>query len=99
MNSAVEVFLDIYDHARLDLTMLKTFVTMSELTTDLLYEYKYLENSHIYIKWYDAAIIYSKSKGKDIKERCKIERNLRKAWKVFIQSRVKEEPMVPDIPY
>ena len=90
--------MDIYDHTQLDISMLKTFIDITDLTTNNLYKYKYNEKSQIYIKWYNTAIIYTESKGKNLKERCKSERNLRIAWKNFIQSRVKEKPMVPDIP-
>ena len=98
METAVESFLDIFDHVPLQLTMLKTFVDLVELDTRELLEYLYEENSLIYIAWYKAAIIYSETKGKSLKERCKAERNLRLAWKEFIKSRVVQEPTVPKIP-
>jgi hypothetical protein len=98
METAVEVFLDMFDHLPLKLSMLKTFVDLVELDTRELLEYLFEERSLIYISWYKAAIIYSESKGKSLRERCKGERNLRVAWKEFIKKRVVQQPTVPDIP-
>ena len=98
METPVEAFLDIFDHVPLKLNMLKTFVDVVELDTVELLQCLYEEESLIYIAWYKAAIIYSEMKGKNLKERCRGERNLRQSWKNFIKSRVVQEPTVPIIP-
>lgn len=94
---SANLFMDIYGHCDPTLHMLKTFLdTTAPLTTELLHDL-HREDGAIYVAWYNAAIVYSDSKGRKLKERCRAERILRMAWREFLHSRERAKPLVPDL--
>jgi hypothetical protein len=94
---SAHLFMDVYGHCDPSLHMLKTFLDTTAFTThELLYDL-HRESRAIYVAWYNAAIVYSDSKGRDLKQRCRAERLLRMAWREFLHSRERIKPLVPDL--
>ena len=94
---SVHLFMDVYGHCDPNLHMLKTFLDTTALTPNELLHDLHRESHTIYVAWYNAAIVYSDSKGKTLKQRCRAERLLRLAWREFLHSRERAKPLVPDL--
>lgn len=94
---SASMFMDVFGHCDPTLHMLKTFVDTTTLTTKELLHDLHRENGAIYVAWYNAAIVYSDSKGRGLKQRCRAERILRMAWREFLHSRERAKPLVPDL--
>jgi len=94
---SVHLFMDVYGHCDLTLHMLKTFLDTTALATTELLQDLHRENCKVYVAWYNAAIVYSDSRGRTLKQRCRAERILRMAWREFLHSRERVKPLVPDL--